>query len=360
MSFDNDSTLQDSALFATLLAQSVPSDESLDRCVKVVISLGLIFSDLGSLESFVSSLEMANIWFPCVEKIAPGAIRVSQSFGLFEPLIQKIVTVAGNLGFNYSEKDAQFHFTTSFLCRLMGAESLETRPCVLRAVCRNLEGVRFANPPLEWPVTETTPFSVNSDGTLKEETLLGKCSILLTESMETIETLLTDICDDHSTTLSTHCQLVTSAFSCLALVGEKNEEAKEILKSKEVLQQIGVWTGSLLQTPLTPARKEAVVPVVQILLDVQSHSHSADLISLDLVFPDSSTPLADLLTLIDPLLTINSNTARTIIGRFLGPCSKCCKRDSEDKSLLFAFFNKFVASEDFVTNRGTSDNEKWS
>ncbi|KAK2948250.1 hypothetical protein BLNAU_16786 [Blattamonas nauphoetae] len=263
-------------------------------------------------------------------------------------MIQKMVTVAGQLGFNYSNNDAQFHSTTSFLCRLMGVESLETRLCVLQAVYRNLDGVRFKNPPLEWPVTETTLFSVNSDGTRKEETLLGKCSILLTESMKAIDTLLADLCDEYLKTLSNHCKLVTSSFSCLALLGVKNDEAKEILKSKGVMQQIGVWTGSLLETPLSPARTEAVLPIVEILVDVQSYSHSDDLISLDLVFPDSSTPLADLLTLIEPLLTINSNTAKTVIARFLRPCSKCCRPDSEDKSLLFAFFNKFVASEDFL------------
>ncbi|KAK2952231.1 hypothetical protein BLNAU_12790 [Blattamonas nauphoetae] len=83
---------------------------------------------------------------------------------------------------------------TSFLCDLMGAESLETRMCVVQALCDILNGIPLRTSLPEWLVTDTTPFSVASDGTLKEETILGKYSILLTESMNAIDTLLTVAC----------------------------------------------------------------------------------------------------------------------------------------------------------------------
>ncbi|KAK2951099.1 hypothetical protein BLNAU_13942 [Blattamonas nauphoetae] len=284
----------------------------------------------------------------CVEEIRPRALRVSQSFGLFEPLIQKIVFIPGIMKFSNIFINHELHPMTSFLCGLMGAESLETRLCVLQVLYDALDGLRLGTLLPEWLFTETTPFSVNSDGTLKEETLLGKCSILLTESMNAIDTLLTDVCDDNVKTLSNHCRLVASTFSCLALLGRKNGEPKEILMSKGVLQQIGAWAGSLLNTPPSPTRSEALLSLVQILGDLLSLHHSKDLISLDLVFPESSTPLADLLALIEPLITLNSDKAKTVLAGLLFPCSKCCNPDSEDKSLLFTFFNKFVHSTGFL------------
>ncbi|KAK2957381.1 hypothetical protein BLNAU_7759 [Blattamonas nauphoetae] len=335
MSSTKQQSLEISGFFPALFARSVPSNESIDGY-------------LGTVESFGNSSEMANLLFPCVEEIRSGALRVSQSFGLFEPLIRKILRIPGIMKICDAYISPQSHSITLLLCDLMGAESLETRQCVMRALSDTLDGFRLDYSVPEWLVRETTPFSVNSDGTLKEETLLGKLSILLTESMNAIDTLLDDVCDDNVKTLSNHCRLVASAFSCLALLGKRKEEPKEILKSKGVLQQIGAWAGSLLNTPPSPTRNEALLSLVQILVDIQSYSPPAELISLDLVFPDSSTPLADLLTLIEPLIAVNSDKAKTVLAQFWSPCSECCKPGSGDKSLLFTFFNKFVHSAGFI------------
>ncbi|KAK2948632.1 hypothetical protein BLNAU_16451 [Blattamonas nauphoetae] len=338
ISFDYNSVLLDSGLFPAILAQSLPSDESLDGY-------------LGSMESLGYTRDMANISFPiipfvklkCVEEIRPGALRVSQSFGLFEPLIQKNVTVSKIVKFK--SFSSQFHSNVSFLCGLMGAESLETRQCVLQALYDCLDGIFYDSPLPKWLVTETTPFSVKSDGTLKNETLLRKLLILLAESMEAIDTLLPDVCDENLKTLSNHCTLVASVFSCLALLGERNKQAAKILNSMRVLQQIGAWAGSLLEIPPSPARNEALLSVIQILVDFGSLWHGETFLSLDLVFPDSSTRIADLLSLIEPLITINSVPAKTAVATYLGQCPKYRRPDSEETSLLFACFNKFIDSE---------------
>ncbi|KAK2951095.1 hypothetical protein BLNAU_13938 [Blattamonas nauphoetae] len=358
MPFEYKMWLEDSSIFRAIFAKSLPSDESLDECLKVIWELWshlaahanwstyrFLFDDL--TQRFVTSI-IPFITSKCVMETRPGALRVSQSFGLFEPLIQKIVTVTRVLTISKHSTFSTFHSIYTLLCGLMGAESLETRQCVLLALCGNLDGFRLGTPLPEWFVSETTPFSVNSDGTLKGETLLGKCSILLTESMNAIDTLLDDVCDDNVKTLSNHCRLVASTFSCLALLGRINEEPFEILMSKGVLQQIGAWAGSLLNTPPSPTRNEALLSLVQILVYVQSYSPPAELISLDLVFPESTTPLADLLALIEPLINIDSDKVKTVIAQFLLACSLCCQPDSEDTSLLFTFFNKFVDSEGFI------------
>ncbi|KAK2955944.1 hypothetical protein BLNAU_9104 [Blattamonas nauphoetae] len=304
-----------------------------------------LFDD--NTQLFVESI-IPFVKLKCVEEIRPGAIRVSQSFGLFEPLIQKIVTVSRIVMLSDSSIYSQFHSNVSFLCHLMGAESLETRQCVLQALYDCFDGFSYDLPLPKWLVTDTTPFSVKSDGTLKDETLLRQLLILLAESMEAIDTLLVDVCDDNVKTLSNHCTLVTSAFSCLAFLGDRHKKAAKILNSMRVLQQIGAWAGSLLEIPPSPTRNEALLSVIQILVALDSLWHGESFFSLVLVFPDSSTQLADLLTLIEPLITVNSVPAKKAVARFLVTCSRCFQDDSEDTSLLLACFNKFVDSEGFL------------
>ncbi|KAK2951088.1 hypothetical protein BLNAU_13931 [Blattamonas nauphoetae] len=349
--------LESSGFFNALFAQSIPSNQSLDRC----LTIWEVWSHMASHASFFVSHYLFGsppgdfvdsiipfVQSKCVTEIRPGAQRVSHSFGRFEPLIQKIGLIPGIIKFRNIFITQELHSMTSFLCDLMGAESLETRLCVLQVLYEALYGLRLDPSLPGWLFTETTPFSVNSDGTLKEETLLGKLSFLLTESMNAIDTLLADVCDDNVKTLSNHCRLVASTFSCLALLGQVQEEPFEILMSKGVLQQIGAWVGALLEIPPSPTRNETVLSLVQILVDFQSRYHSKNLISLSLVFPDSSTPLADLLALIEPLITLKSDKAMRIIAQFLSPCSQCCKPNSGGKSLLFVFFNKFVDSTGFL------------
>ncbi|KAK2954505.1 hypothetical protein BLNAU_10525 [Blattamonas nauphoetae] len=349
------SSLRPSTLFDDLLSQSLPSNTSLERCLKlwdVWCSLSEHVKEPTSDFLFMNlpSHFMRTI-VPFVQsngpmRIIPGSMHLCRSFDNLEPLVRKIVKVAGNRQCNYSRTPNQFRAITSFLCTILGAQSLETRITTLSAIYRNLHTIR--NTSLGWLDVDTTPFTVTSDGTVLNKTFFDQCSILLTESMQAIESLLAHTNEPNVGTLSAHCSIVSKTFSCLALFGDKCFSATHILETKCVLQQVAAWAGSLIKLPPSPTRNEAVISIIQILVDVRSPSHSALLTSFNMVFPDSNRPLADFFALIEPLINMHSNRAKTIVARFLESFSRCNRNSTKGKSPLFPFFNKFVENGEFL------------
>ncbi|KAK2947823.1 hypothetical protein BLNAU_17243 [Blattamonas nauphoetae] len=349
------SSLRSSTLFDGLLSQSLPSNTSLERCLKV---WDVWYSLSEHAKEPTSDFLFMNLPSHFMRTIVPfvqsngsmriirGSLHLCRSFENLEPLVQKIVKVAGNRQCNYSRTPNQFRAITLFLCTILGAQSLETKIAVLSSIYRNLHPIRNAS--LGWLDVDAIPFTVSSDGTVQNKTFFEQCSILLTESMQAIESLLADTNDMNVGTLSAHCSIVSKAFSCLALFGDKCFSATHILETKCVLQQVAAWAGSLIKLPPSPTRNEAVISTIQILVDVRSPSHSVLLTSFPMVFPDSDRPLADFFAFIEPLINMNSSRARTIVARFLESFSRNNRTSTKGQSPLFPFFNKFVETGEFL------------
>ncbi|KAK2960929.1 hypothetical protein BLNAU_4016 [Blattamonas nauphoetae] len=348
--------LERSTLLNDILSQSLPSCDSLERCLKIwdvwcTLSKTNLYSTAVFLfydttRIFVRTI-IPFVQSKRVEMTIPGSSHVSLSFGIFDPLIQKIVTVAGHrIPNSYFRNPNQFRPIGSFLSSLLGVQSLETRKMVLTALDRNLYKIRRLS--VEWFGTDTTPFTVNSDGTLKEATIIERCSHLLTEAMLTIESLLTDVNDTTVRTLSTHYGIVSKAFSCLEKLAHRFNEAKSILEAKHVLQRIGAWAGSLINLPPSPTRDEAVMSTVQLLIDVRRPPASNVFTSLNLIFPGSPKPITDFIALINPLIDMECIRAKAIVANFFEMCSERYRIEPGSISTVSPFFNKLVENGDYL------------